>query len=149
MAKKDKEFTYTISIFDWDDNLLSGYPTTVTLKHGESTTINDIIDGYTYTITETDTEYTENYKIEKTDETDPNQKTVVAKTAGATINKQALNESHTVTFINNYDKSVETGVFINTKPYYLLVFLSVVILIIFRRVNKLIGINSKNGKRFK
>ena len=130
LADTDKEFAYTITIYNGDipitdeltinkngTSISIANGATFTLKHGETATIGNIIQGYKYTIEEANTEYAEGYKIEKTEDNS----TIVAQTEGTTITKQSLNENQTITYTNNKSSSVLTGVTTNTNPYIIMV----------------------------
>ena len=135
MADVTKDFTYTITIYDSGENLLSGNITieksgtqstisnggTFTLKHGEEITVKDIGYGYKYTIQEANNDYTNYYKVEKT--TDGT--VVVAQTAGTTITKQTMIEDQTVTYTNSKESNPSTFTNTTIKPF------AVLLLIIF------------------
>ena len=115
MADREKIFNFEINVYDWDGNLSPDSSTTVSLAHGQEFSISNIPEGYTYTITETDTDYTESYKIIKTDDNT----VVIPETEGQTANG-TLNENQTVIFINDMEESAPTGLFINNSSYVIL-----------------------------
>ncbi len=148
LAKTDKDFEFEITIYDDNNTALPGNITIerncqpseisngskINLKHNEQIIIKNVISGYKYTIIETDTDYTEYFKIDKTDELDESQKVVVSQTTGTTINNQTLNENQTVTFINNKDSIPSTMVNTYIKPYINITILSILfIIIIFKK----------------
>lgn len=149
LSKLDEEFEFEITIYDNNNNVLSDNITIensgqqmqisngskIRLKHNDQVVIKDIFQEYKYTIIETNTDYTEYYKIEKTDETDENAKTIVSQTIGRTITRQILNENQTVTYTNNKESSPPTMVNTYTEPYILMVFLLLILVLSFRKIN--------------
>lgn len=125
LAEKEKTFNYNIKIYDTNDDLVTSGITGITanginvsLKHGESTTISNIPEGYKYVVDESDTDYDESYKIVKTDDN-----TTVAQGTNYSTPKTELTEDHTVSFSNTKEASVLTGIFINNLPFIALILL--------------------------
>ena len=98
VVKKDE----TIATLSADNS----YSVDITLKHGESVTIPGLPVGVEYTVSETDTNYTETYSIN-------NAPAVEGRTAEGTIE----DNGNTVAFTNEKGFAAETGITMNTLPF--------------------------------
>ncbi|MBR3134948.1 hypothetical protein IKG54_00040, partial [Candidatus Saccharibacteria bacterium] len=85
-----------------------------TFAHGDTIIIHGLLTGYSYTITETDTEYSESYKI-----TAANGTILTSATAGLSASRSITDQSQIITFENNLEKT-STGIGINIWPYLIL-----------------------------
>ena len=147
LADTNKEFTFNIKIFNQDGTDVTGNfinDGTVTLKHDGQIAIQNIPEGYKYSIKETDTDYTENYKIEKADGT-------MESGASNNTGNVTLNQNQTITFINNKEAPPLTGATFNIKPYIVLILIVLASILIFINAKVLHSDNSNKikGKRFK
>ena len=133
-AELSDEFTYTINIYDENDNpltksiIIDGVLTTLdsgsitkVLKHGESVIISGIPKGYKYKMMQTDTDYTESYTIEKS-----GQDTVNDSSNDTGI--ITLNQNQKVTFNNNKEAPSITGINISIAPFLLIIILSLIVI---------------------
>lgn len=139
MAKVNKEFEYTITLYDRNNNLLTGNISiekngtplqivnggTITLKHNDQLVISNVIEGYKYSITEADTDYIEHYKIENTN----NSSVLVALNQGRTISNRPLNQNETVTFINDKEDVPATMASTYTGPFIITTMLSILLIV--------------------
>ena len=85
-----------------------------TFAHGDTITVHDLLTGYSYTITEADTAYSESYKITTTGGT-----VLVPTTNGLSASRSLMNESQIVTFENNLEKT-STGISTDILIYLIL-----------------------------
>ena len=132
MAETDFEFEYNIKLYDTDNNIVTGNIViekngtsetvtstsdgfTVRLKHGENVIIKDVVEGYTYRISVTDTVYEEEYQI-----TDSNGGIITDRTIGLNATG-TITSTQIVTFINNKETSVLTGMFTNILPFIIMI----------------------------
>ena len=139
MAKLDDEFEFTITLYDRNNNPLSGDITiekngtpmqvangsTFTWVHNDQIVVKNVVAGYKYSITETDTDYLEHFKIEKTDDSTE----LVALNVGRTISNRALNQNETVTFVNNKEAVPLTMASTYMNPFVIIAVLSILSLI--------------------
>ena len=144
LADVHKDFEFKITIYDDSDNEISEdilierdgtdsqieNESTINLKHNEQVIIKNIITGYKYNIEETDTDYIEYYKIDKSDELDELQRVIISQTTGTVTGSQTLNENQTVTYINNKDSIPSTMVNTSIRPYVNIAFLSVLFIFV-------------------
>ena len=134
MADTNDEFTYTITIYDENDNpvaknvMIDGISTSLSsgsftkvLKHGESVIIQGLPTGYKYKITETDTDYNESFNIEKEAAEDESE-------SGTDTGIVTLTENHTITFNNTKEASVMTGVSTSKIPYIIMIGISLIVI---------------------
>ena len=138
MASASQDFSFTVTLYDDNGSPVTGTidldyngtsSQTVTLTNGQFTktlkadqyfTIMALPNDYSYQVTEANSDYATSYRIEKTNETDPNQKTIIAETTSTTTTIQTPAEPHTVTFTNNKDDPVPSGAFIDLWPWFIL-----------------------------
>ena len=138
MASASQDFSFTVTLYDDNGSPVTGTidldyngtsSQTVTLTNGQFTktlkadqyfTVMALPNGYSYQVTEANSDYATSYRIEKTNETDPNQKTIIAETTSTTTTVQTPAEPHTVTFTNNKDDPVPSGAFIDLWPWFIL-----------------------------
>lgn len=151
MADDQEKFEFKIKISDLNDNVVTGSiyiddgnsvntitstsnGFTLNLKASEEIVIKDIPSGYTYSIEETNADYTKYYKIEKTDDNT----VLVAQSAGNKA-ERVLTENQTVTFINNKEANVNTGRFVSISSYLVMLIILVLCLFVKKyilRINK-------------
>ena len=139
MAKLDDEFEVTITLYDRNNNLLSSNisiekngtamqvanGSTLTWMHNDQIVVKNVVAGYKYSIAETDTDYLEHFKIEKTDDSTE----LVALNVGRTISNRALNQNETVTFVNNKEAVPLTMASTYMNPFVIIAVLSILSLI--------------------
>ena len=116
MGDLDKKFDFTVKIINRENTAINGTYKVVKngieetadipndgyvfkLKHNETFVIKDIEESYSYVITETDTEYIEQYKITKTDDNS----VITAQRSGLKA-EGTLSDNQIVEFVNNKDK---------------------------------------------
>ena len=134
LADTNKRFTFNISIYKQDNTDVTGdflSNRTVELKHGEQVIISGIPQGYKYSIQETSTDYTESYKIEKTDDNSE----IEGQTSGIKA-ERTLTENQTVTFINDKTDTVQTGINVDINPYIVLSLGAIVLIFITKITNR-------------
>lgn len=146
MASLDDEFEYKFTIYDRNDNLVSGNITlnsseTVTLSNGSFTkkitngqniVVNSLPHGYKYKISATDTDYNESYTL--------------TTASGTTLTKAntdtdvfIVNGNQTLTFTNIKDTPVPTGISINIVPFVIVFTLGIIYFISTRYLSKKYG----------
>lgn len=145
MASTDDTFNFTVKVFNTNNEVVTGQVNiidsegsktlnstsngfTISMKHNEQVVIKDIPINYSYSIEESDIGYTEYYKIEKTSDNT----TVVAQTTGIKA-ESTLTENHTVSFTNNKEASVNTGMYTPKKSYILMIIITVIGLIVIKK----------------
>ena len=140
-VNKNNEFTFNIKLKDYaGNNVIGGFKlintnneeeniTTATnginiqLKHNETITIKDVPTGYSYEIEEMKNDYVTSYEIRSNSN--------LIKEEVSNIASNHLNSNQTVTFINNKESPVKTGIFMDYSPYvYLILIISLFIFII-------------------
>ncbi|MBR3220289.1 Cna B-type domain-containing protein, partial [Candidatus Saccharibacteria bacterium] len=124
-------FNFNIKLFDQNGTDLTGnfsatkngvnYTATFgangysgTFTHDDTITIHGLLTGYSYTITEADTKYSESYKITAADGT-----VIVSTTPGLSASRSITDKSQIVTFSNNLENTI-TGTSINIWPYLIM-----------------------------
>ena len=139
LASLEKSFDFTITLYDRNNTALSGNITierngtqqqilngsTISLKHNEQVIVKDVVIGYKYNITETDTDYTEHYKIEKTDDSTE----LVALNVGRVISNRELTQNETATFINDKESVPATMAGTYSNPFVITIILSTILII--------------------
>ena len=112
MGDLTQNFSFPIRVYDMNGDEVPGYATTETLKDGRFKSI-VIPAGYSYQISEAQTDYTSSYQIIDTDNN-----TTIAFSTGISTGIIKPTEDQTVVFTNSRGGSPITGVFISQEPFY-------------------------------
>ena len=132
IADKNEEFEYNIKIFNNNNSIITGELNIISnndnikvnsteegfnmkLKYDDEITITNILDGYSYEISQTDSDYTLYNKVIKTSDN-----SIISELKLGSSVSNTLNDDHTVIFTNKEELAVQTGLFNNIKPFIIL-----------------------------